>query len=154
MLVVGIDPGRTGGIALYDSVMDELVGIHDMPGSVEGLVSILSCQMDLLILENVSAMTYVDSSGQTRGQGAKAAFTFGQGFGEILGVCAALHIPVKLIRPSVWKKLMGLSSDKSASREMARMKFPKDASSFNRKKDDGRAEAALLALFGAERFHR
>lgn len=156
MLICGIDPGKKGAIAFYDSTMDELIEIHDMPESVSEVAFLFVYggpeAIDLVVIEEVSSMTYVDSSGQTRGQGSKASFTFGKGFGEILGVCAGLSLKVKLVKPSIWKRLMGLSSDKSASRQLAREKFPSDASFFNRAKDDGRAEAALLALFGAERF--
>jgi crossover junction endodeoxyribonuclease RuvC len=43
-----------------------------------------------------------------------------------------------------------LSSDKDTSRQLAMQRFPDYAEKFVRKKDDGRAEAALIALYGAE----
>ncbi len=44
---------------------------------------------------------------------------------------------------------MKLSADKDASRAMACRLFPRHSALFARKKDDGRSEAALLAMYGA-----
>ena len=38
------------------------------------------------------------------GQGVTSMFNFGQNFGAIKGVCAALNLPIVFVRPSKWKK--------------------------------------------------
>jgi crossover junction endodeoxyribonuclease RuvC len=53
--------------------------------------------------------------------------------------------PVTFVRPQVWTKALGVGSDKGAHREAACRLFPTDAEQFARVKDDGRADAALLA---------
>ena len=95
----------------------------------------------MAVLEQVSAMP---------GQSAPATFRFGQGYGAIEMALAAHQIPVKYVTPSVWKKHFKLSKDKGASRGLATRHFPQHADAFARVKDDGRAEAALIALYGAE----
>jgi len=86
------------------------------------------------------------------GQSAPATFRFGQGYGAIEMALAAHKIPVQYVTPSQWKKHFGLSKDKGASRGLATQRFPSHASDFQRVKDDGRAEAALIALYGKEKF--
>lgn len=156
-LVVGIDPGLTGAVAFYDTEKKELQSVHDMPTTPVELAKLVTVQLLLYgiryaVVEEVSAMSYTDKEGKKRGQGAVASFTFGEGFGVIQGVLGALDIPIVFTRPSVWKTLLSLDSDKNKSRVLAIQKFRSHAELFKRKKDDGRAEAALLALFGAERF--
>ena len=56
---------------------------------------------------------------------------------------------VRYVIPRVWKGYFGLSSDKEQSRLKAIALFPDCANLFSRKKDEGRAEAALIALWEA-----
>jgi hypothetical protein len=57
-------------------------------------------------------------------------------------------VPTFEVDPSAWKKTMRLSTDKNASRALASQYFPDCADQWARVKDDGRAEAALIALYG------
>jgi len=57
---------------------------------------------------------------------------------------------VQLVRPQVWKGKFGLRQDKGHSRVIAARRFPSYAREFCARKDEGKAEAALIALFGAE----
>jgi crossover junction endodeoxyribonuclease RuvC len=54
------------------------------------------------------------------------------------------------VSPAVWKKHFKLPADKEASRALALPLFPATAEHFARKKDHGRAEAALIARYGSE----
>ena len=80
-------------------------------------------------------------------QGVASSFTFGRTLGVAETAAAALGAPVLYLPPATWKKAMGLTSDKEASRALATSLFPLDAAQWSRKKDDGRAEAALLAHY-------
>jgi hypothetical protein len=58
--------------------------------------------------------------------------------------------------PGRWKKAMNVKGGpdgKEECRELAIRSFPACAASFSRKKDQGRAESALLALYAAKIFH-
>jgi crossover junction endodeoxyribonuclease RuvC len=79
-------------------------------------------------------------------QGVTSVFRFGYGAGVVEGVFATLCIPIEFVRPQVWKKSFGLGSDKEQSLALARRTWPY-ADSFTRKKDEGRAESALLAEY-------
>lgn len=116
------------------------------------LLDMYNSQIRFCVIEKVSAMTYTDASGQKRGQGAAASFNFGKGFGLVLGCLHSSRIPLIEVAPSVWKILLGLSSAKSDSIQRAHELYPTSRSRITLKKHDGRAEALLLAHFGAERF--
>lgn len=66
--------------------------------------------------------------------------------GLVRGALAALRVPVVLLDPAIWKRRAGVTADKASSLEMARSTWPDMAALFRRKRDDGRAEAALIGL--------
>jgi crossover junction endodeoxyribonuclease RuvC len=162
---IGIDPGLDGALAFYEPLRGSLV-VVDMPTdaitkrikgkaktkrivSAEGLVRIL----DAHALRRGRVHATVELVNAMPGQGVTSMFTFGDGAGVIRGVLAALDIPFVRETPQVWKRAVGIptGADKDASRARAASVFPAYASTFQRKKDDGRADAALLAYFDAIR---
>jgi hypothetical protein len=66
--------------------------------------------------------------------------------GVWLGMLGALGITHTRIRPHVWKRTLGLTSDKERARLRAMQLFP--TADLRRKKDHGRAEALLLGYYG------
>lgn len=162
---IGIDPGLNGALAFYEPERGSLVLI-DMPTetflkrkkgrmvksrivSAEGLVAVL----DAHALRRGGIHATVEKVGAMPGQGVTSMFNFGDGSGVVRGVLAGLMIPYERETPQVWKRAVGIpfGADKGASRERAASVFPAYASAFARKKDDGRADAALLAYFDAIR---
>ena len=153
MLVYGIDPGFTGAIALYWPGAGKLE-VHDMPVmknpkgktiiNPHGVLDILANEggKSLAVIEQVSAMP---------GQGVSSMFRFGEGYGHLQMACAASKLPLQYVTPATWKKHFGLTRDKGVSRGLAMQRFPEQAQQFSRAKDDGRAEAVLIALFAAEK---
>jgi crossover junction endodeoxyribonuclease RuvC len=95
---------------------------------------------ELAVIELVHAMPK---------QGVSSVWNFGVAFGMARGVISGAFIPTHLVSPTKWKKHFGLDSDKEKARALAISKWP-ECAHFNRKKDHGRAEAALLALYGAQ----
>jgi crossover junction endodeoxyribonuclease RuvC len=145
--ILAIDPGLTGGVALYFPAQDAITA-EDMPvvgGDVD--VATLSARIaqmkpDLAIVELVASRP---------GQGVASVFRFGVGFGMVRGVVAASGVPMHLVTPAKWKRHFGLDSDKEKARALALRLWPTRADLFSRKKDHGRAEASLLARYAAER---
>jgi len=153
MIFCGIDPGLNGAIAFYDRV-ERQVEVVDMP-TVEVVRNKkakreVSAQMlaDLFVgraiqscvLERVNAMP---------GQGVTSVFSFGRSSGVVEGVLAARAVPVTIVPPQQWQKAMNAREGKDASRERAMQLFPNQSELFSRKKDDGRADAALMAYYAA-----
>lgn len=145
MLTIGIDPGGTGAIALLDE-HGNLVSVRDMPyADSHVLAPVLA---DLVLKGSGRRIAWVERAQSMPGQGAGAMFKYGTGYGVILGVLGALAIPFETVRPHTWKRAAGLSADKGASRRRAVELWPGHADQFARVKDDGRAEAALIARHG------
>lgn len=155
----GIDPGLNGAVA-YVSGNGSLV-VYDMPTIELGgkraldlpkLRSILRVPCAFTLLERAIPMTYTNKSGQKRGQSAAGSFTFGMGYGVLVGMLAAFEKSYHEVMPSVWKSKLSLGRDKRASLDQAAELFPDQAGLFLRLKDDGRAEATLLAHLCARVF--
>jgi crossover junction endodeoxyribonuclease RuvC len=146
--ILGIDPGLNGACSITDGKTVRLFSIPTFKSTRGREVNWSECaafidmlpEPDHCFIERVSAMPTDSRSG---------AFKFGYIAGGLRGIIAAKRIPVTLVTPSVWKKKMGLiGKDKDASRQRATELFPEASAMFARKKDDGRAEATLIALYG------
>jgi hypothetical protein len=148
LCIAAFDPGSVSGAYafLFVPYLDRVTA-EDIPvanGQIAGasLASRLKqMRPDVAVIERVAAMPR---------QGVSSTFKFGTAFGIIQGVIAALEIPVHFVTPSKWKKYFGLSADKEQSRARALQFWPNRSDLFSRKKDHGRAEAALLARYFAE----
>lgn len=143
-LIVAIDPGLTGAIALLDG--PRLETVHDMPVTGHNvdayeLTRILAeiGPVDRVIVETQQAMPR---------QGVSSTFKTGANYGRLLGVLAALKRPVTHVSPASWTRALRVGSDKSAHRARAMDEWPEHAALFKRAKDDGRADAALIGLYG------
>ena len=154
MVIFGIDPGFSGAISIYRPNLG-LIEVHDMPVmksakgktilNLHGVLDVLEPEDDtphIAVIEQVAAM---------RGQGVTSMFRFGQGFGQLEMAIAARELQVRYVTPQKWKGHFGLSRDKGVSRSVASQRFPSIATQFARVKDDGRAEACLIALYGKEK---
>lgn len=142
-LFLGIDPGKKGALALLDTETMR-VTCTDMPGTTRELHDLFSAYPVLTgcMLEKLHAGPIM---------GRTTIATMFMNYGILKGALAWRDIPFDEVRPSQWKPGFGLSKDKNASREKASQLFPDDAEYFKRVKDDGRAEAALLAYYASER---
>ena len=81
-------------------------------------------------------------------QGVSSTFKLGYAFGKITTTVALSRTRYTMVTPVVWKRAMNLPKDKDAARRMAQQWFPDRASELKRKKDEHRAEALLIALYG------
>lgn len=150
MIVYGIDPGFGGAVAeLHES---GALYVHDMPtvpGS-KGKQELAMRPLFDLLDSHTGAIVWLEKVGARPGQGVSSMFRFGQQLGALEMAAAAHSHQLRYVTPASWKKHFGLSADKGAARSVAMQRFPAQASLFARVKDDGRAEAALIALYGRE----
>ena len=154
--IIGVDPGFSGAIAVVDASAfpRKLVAVHDMP-TLKSKKGSGKRDIDVYELGNLigqyagkTAVAIVERVGAMPEEGVVSVFRFGLAAGSIHGALGSYNVPMFFVEPAAWKCAMGLSQDKSLSRDVARRHFG-DQRHFERAKDDGRAEAALLALFGA-----
>lgn len=144
MITIGVDPGLSGAIALLNE-HGHLIDVYDMPVAGGAVSAQLladaenwaeSSTYGTVVIEDVHAMPK---------QGVTSSFGFGRSKGVVEGVFAAARRPIVYVAPSAWKRDLRLSKDKGASRQRALELWPSHAAKFARVKDDGRAEAALIA---------
>jgi crossover junction endodeoxyribonuclease RuvC len=143
-MICGIDPGATGAIAMIYPGRELYVEDMPMLGKEVNGAAIAD-----LFQEFPATHIYIESQ-NSHMMGRQSAFIFGQGLGVIKGVISAMRIPYTQVSPAKWKKKFSLARDKDASRGAAIRLFPEKSDLFLRKKDDGRAEATLIALYGLE----
>ena len=93
----------------------------------------------IVVVEHVNAMP---------GQGVTSMFNFGQSFGVLKGICAALSLPIYFVRPTKWKKYFNLiKTNKDASRTKVIQIYPEISGKISRKKDSNKADAILIARY-------
>ena len=160
MLIIGIDPGITGSICFFKD--GKIIDVVEMPNMAEGKknkrqvngaqiyneitsrIKNIEKKDIKVVIEQVSAMP---------GQGVTSMFNFGQSFGVLKGICAAMQIPMYFVRPAKWKKYFNLiNSEKDASRTKAIEIFPHFSAQLSRKKDSNKADAILISSFFYETY--
>ncbi len=161
MLIIGIDPGISGALCFFeDGVVKNII---DMPSMAEGkknkrqingnqlfneinnYIKNIPKKNIYVIVEQVSAMP---------GQGVTSMFNFGQSYGVIKGICAAMQLSIYFVRPAKWKKYFNLiKTEKDASRTKAIEIFPYISSQLSKKKDSNKAEAILIASYFNNTYH-
>ena len=99
MKIIGIDPGLSGAIAILED--NKVLQIFDMPVMAEGKKNkrqLNSAQLANIIKENTQGSeekaVVVEQVNAMPGQGVTSMFNFGQTFGAIKGICAALNLPI------------------------------------------------------------
>jgi crossover junction endodeoxyribonuclease RuvC len=155
-LVAGIDPGLAGALFFLNPHSPTTGEAVDMPVhllvrggrkkyelDIAALVAIFSAhRIEHAFLEAVNAMP---------GQGVSSVFAFGKTYGVILGVLTSRAVPMTLVSPVVWKRALQVPKAKDGARARASQLLPEAASQWALAKQHGRAEAALLALYGARK---
>ena len=153
MIIIGIDPGISGAISIIEN--KKILEVYDTPTMIDGKKNkkqINSAQVTNIIKERLNngkeVVVVVEQVNAMPGQGVTSMFNFGQSFGVIKGICAALSLPIYFVRPTKWKKHFNLiKTNKDASRTKVIEVYPEISSKLHRKKDSNRADAILIALY-------
>jgi hypothetical protein len=150
--IFGLDPGAASGALAWLDHGGRLVGIDNAEGADEELPVRLVAHFksaDLLVVERPLAYSGVKASKDSlMGLAASAAVA--------IGIARAVEIPLIIVQASVWKKRVGVTSDKQTSIDMANLLFGARPWLMNRSKnkaglvkaDQNHAEAALIAWYG------
>jgi len=117
---MGIDPGKSGGIALISPEGDRYLAwkIPQTERDLWDLFSKIKEQTKFALIEHVHS---------TPQMGVRSAFTFGQGYGTLRGLLIASEIPFDEVRPLKWMThhRCKTGGDKNVSKRKAQQLFPK-----------------------------
>ena len=165
-LVLGIDPGTSGALAVYDTTTRRLVGpVQDVPlwyqtvgkrkrkrvdtlGVADMFDEFEVMGVELIVMESVSGRG---------GQSAVGAFAFGYGVGILYMAAFYSGIVIETVPPQTWKQLLNVpgksKADDTAILARADELFPHDRQQFRGAKGGkkiDRAEAAMIAKYGGD----
>ncbi len=157
MIIIGVDPGINGAWAAIKD--GQLIALDELPTVGDGKDRMVCARLlagswthfreregsiGKVVIEKVNAAPI-----QGRIQGTSSMFRFGFACGVIDGVVGGLALSSHPILPNIWKRHFGLPAEKEASRQLAIRTWPQIAHiAFKHKKDHGKAEAALISLWG------
>jgi crossover junction endodeoxyribonuclease RuvC len=142
-IIMGVDPGVTGGLAFVSATTIEAFDIPVVAGEVD------VDELVRIVKRFVPALAVVEKAGAMPKQGVASTFKYGVAYGALRAALVACGVPTHLIAASKWKKAYLLDRDKEKARALA-IRFWPGCALFARKKDHGRAEAALLAKYGMD----
>ncbi len=139
-MIIGIDPGKGGGIALLRSAKSIDASVFKMPETEMDTYTLLSSlppEIDMVYLERVGPMPK---------QGVTSVFTFGYGYGVLVGILTALKLPITFVSPVKWQRHLGCLSggDKNVTKRKAQQLFP------TIKVTHAFADALLIAEYGRQ----
>jgi Crossover junction endodeoxyribonuclease RuvC len=151
MRVLGVDPGVRGGLAIVnDGEICTLIDGIDIPtvgGAAKERVDVLAIRN--WIKRHAPQFAFIERAQALPKQGSSSGFKYGRATGSIEAAIILSEIPLEIVEPTVWKRYWRLpGKDKERARQKALELFPAAHGALARKKDHGRAEAGLLALYG------
>ena len=153
-LFLGVDPGVNGGlavVAIANGAAPVLVECIDIPVVGTGAKE----RVDVAAIRNFidrhrPVRALIERAQAMPRQGSSSGFKYGRAVGAIEATVALCSIPMEIVEPSAWKRFWHLpGKDKEAARQKAVQLFPGAHAVLARKRDHGRSEAMLVALYGA-----
>lgn len=150
-LFLGFDPGLSGAVAAIDTTGAVRLA-ETLPVIRAGKLAWIDAPALARLLAPLAgesvAGAWVERAQAMPRQGASSGFNYGVSFGSLLALIQFQSWRMELVTPAVWKNRFGLSRDKAASIDRARLLFP--GAHLPRAKDHGLAEALLIAEYGRQ----
>ena len=153
-LFIGIDPGLSGALAFRSGEEMDVLPIPTLTiTKSKGTRRVI----DLTALANIvddktknatGVSVFIERVSAMPKQGVASMFAFGEAYGAIKGIVAANFLPMTLVTPVTWKAKLKVSKNKDDARYRASQLMPGFAHFWSRRRDDGLAEAALIAFYG------
>lgn len=114
--VIGVDPGASGALAVYDTDTRKIATIIDMPSLTVVINKKKRTKIDTVTLYNWfeaqkmmdAQLVMMEAVGGRPQQTASGGFVLGYGCGLLYMACIALKLPIETITPQVWKKTIGV----------------------------------------------
>jgi Holliday junction resolvasome RuvABC endonuclease subunit len=157
MRICGIDPGLNGGIALYNekmSVVDAIrTPVYQLKKGKQS-TKIMDMYSICKILNKFDPdHIFIEQQQAFPKQGVISTFKTGVGYGMYLGLMSVSGYAHTIVPPKTWKKKLGVGADKDDARKRASELMPYARDLWQKKCEDGLAEAAMIAYYGVHESH-
>jgi hypothetical protein len=141
-MILGIDPGWSGGAALMDSE-GQLVDVQSFANQTEQ--DIITAVRGM-IFDGPKTTVFLEAVHSMPKQGVSSSFKFGMIYGLLRGLTIGVARVID-VTPQRWQKALGCMThgDKNISKAKAQMLFP------GVKVTHGNADALLIAYYGYEK---
>ena len=144
MTILGIDPGLTGGLAAL-TPEGRLLDVIEMP-TLDREVDVWEVLDFVLSWGEIPPRVCIERQQSMPKQGVASTFKTGMNYGLLLGCLRAKQVPLHVVRSTEWKPTFHLTGkDKDASRAAASDLWPNERENWRLVRQDGVAEAALIA---------
>lgn len=149
-VLIGIGPGKSGGIAFFDMPTQQLTAVVKMPATPKDLL--------LLLQERTQGMhvaAYLEKVGGMPNQGGSSLFQLRRELRTSNNGLAGVQNTYKLSTPQRWQRALGLQGKKSESQKdhknrikaRAQQLFPEENVTL------WNADALLIGYYGLKDFH-
>lgn len=142
-MILGVDPGITGGLACL-TPEGKLLDVIEMP-VLDGEVDVFEILDFILSWGDREPRVCIEQQQSMPKQGVASTFKTGKNYGLLLGALRAQTLSIRIVKATEWKPTFRLGGkDKDASRAMASDLWPDQREKWRLKRQDGLAEAALI----------
>lgn len=154
-LILGIDPGKSGGLSVIDENMN-LIATYSMPTvKVNGKDKVCPKGVNTILDQYDIEVAVIELVGARPGQGVVSMFSFGDSYGVVRALAEVHAVTVIYARPQEWKGfqyLSGLSKEQVAEIAFNLFKAP---GIYGRKRKDGShsvkdgiSDSLMIAKYG------
>ena len=99
MIIIGIDPGAKGGVAIYDEAKDKMI-LHKCPETPKEMAAIIN----IAKVKDKNVFCVIEKVHAFPTDARSSAFKFGCNFGKWLGILGAYDIQTIEVTPQTWMK--------------------------------------------------
>ena len=103
MIIIGIDPGASGGVAVYDED-DHALYTHKCPDNTKAMTAIINSAKARSWIDDQQLMCAIEKVHAFPTDARSSAFKFGVNFGKWLGILGSLNVPTIEVTPQSWMK--------------------------------------------------
>ena len=157
-LILGIDPGATGGFVFIDQEKN-IIEAFPTPLIDKSIIDIV--ELNRLIKHHKPYRAFIEKVGAMPKQGVVSMFNFGKTCGIIEALIVAEYIPYTMVTPQAWQKVMHEGLDKTLNSKVRseiifKRNYPTEnlkATERSKKNHNGMVDALLIALYGLSLIH-
>lgn len=147
---IGIDPGKSGGIAWSSPLGDKSAPLPPTLGDIRNLIFDILHEQGFLADDNRRTLAVLEQPPAfVKVIPGSAVYVMARSFGNIEGILAAYRVPTQLVTPQAWQKAHGLGTSKGMTKVQWKNKLKAKAQALYPEEAVTLATADALLIFNA-----